>query len=69
MHKIILQNWEKLKYDEVFETGDIMGTFYSGSAIDSRLSGCAFYHPYNMGLEKHYTCLFVYSRLGTLFNH
>ena len=54
MHKIILQNWKKLKYDEVFKTGDIMGTFYSGIANDSRLSGFAFYPPYDMGLEKHY---------------
>ena len=54
MYKIILQNWEKVKYEGVFETGDIMGAIYSGSANNSRIFGCAFYHPYDMGLEKHY---------------
>jgi hypothetical protein len=60
---------EKLKYEGVFETGDIMGAIYSGSANNSRLFGYAFYTPYYVGLEKHYIWLFVYSILGTLFNH
>ena len=46
-----------------------MGAIYSGSANNSRIFGCTFYTPYYMELEKDYIWLFVYSFLGTLFNH